>query len=283
MSNQLRKLSRQEHFYQDTLKNLKNFVERYDAERDKGMLAGWMRRIEMLFDNFQSNRLEIELMCDEVVKGEDEKEENKNETEKKHRSVRQEFEQDYVYVYGFLTTELRKLNEDAQSSTQSVSCTTPNANTRVRLPEVKLPTFDGTISEWITFRDSFKSLIHSNEHLSPIDKFSYLTASLVKDAKTIIDSIELTAANYSVAWQLLETRFNNKKLVVKNYIDALFAIDSMKRESYESLMHLVDDFEKNLRMIDKMEIRTDDWSVLLAHMLCSRLDPSTLKQWETHH
>ncbi|XP_058836070.1 uncharacterized protein LOC131692798 [Topomyia yanbarensis] len=127
------------------------------------------------------------------------------------------------------------------------------------------------------------NMLYSNPQLSPIDKLSYLVASLSKDARKVIESIEHTAANYTVAWHLLERRFDNKKLVVKTYIDSLFSIDPMKRESYESLMQLVDDFERNLCMIEKMNIPTDGWSVLLAHMVCSRLDPSTLKQWEIHH
>lgn len=69
-------------------------------------------------------------------------------------------------------------------------------STRFKPPETKLPSFGGTISEWITF----------------------------------------TAANYPVAWRLLETRFGNKKLIFKTYVDALFAIDPMKKECYESLM-----------------------------------------------
>ncbi|XP_062539142.1 uncharacterized protein LOC134207435 [Armigeres subalbatus] len=36
-------------------------------------------------------------------------------------------------------------------------------------------------------------------------------------------------------------------------------------------------------MIDKLGFPTDGWGVLLAHMVCSRLDPSTLKQWESHY
>ncbi|XP_055615223.1 uncharacterized protein LOC129761523 [Toxorhynchites rutilus septentrionalis] len=125
--------------------------------------------------------------------------------------------------------------------------------------------------------------MHSNPQLSPIDKLSYLVASLSKDARKVIESVEHTAANYTVAWALLEKRFDNKKLIVKTYIDSLFSIEPIKKECYESLMHLVDDFERNLCMIEKIGIPTDGWSVLLAHMICSHLDASTLKQWEIQH
>ncbi|XP_062541062.1 uncharacterized protein LOC134209100 [Armigeres subalbatus] len=99
----------------------------------------------------------------------------------------------------------------------------------------------------------------------------------------LVESIDITDANYVIAWQDLTKRFDNKKLVVKTYLDALLSVESMKRESYESLSRLVDDFERNLQMIEKMNIDTKGWSVLLAHMVCSRLDTLTLKQWENHH
>ncbi|XP_058840961.1 uncharacterized protein LOC131696439 [Topomyia yanbarensis] len=225
-------------------------------------------------------------MCDVTTKpvaGE----EGPQVSEEANRLVRQGFENDYVNVYSFLTNELSRPDVRPPfaipSSSGNQMVTMEGSFSRIKLPEVKLPTFDGTVSEWITFRDTFKSLIESNPQLSQIDKFSYLVASLSKDARKVIESVELSAANYSVAWNLLEKRFDNKKLVVKTFIDALFAIDSMKRECYDSLMSLVDDFERNLCMIDKMDIPTNGWSVLLAHMVCSRLDSSTLKQWETHH
>lgn len=274
----LRELTHQERFYMDTMANLKQFMERFDPARDKNQLEGWKQRIETVNKDFQSNRLSLELLFEET--NEDSSADTKREAEKLNRHIRQKFEHDYIVGYGFLTTKISELNAPPQSSTQLVaamSATNP-PQSRIKLPEVKLPTFDGSISEWITFRDTYKSLIDSNTQLSQIDKFSYLVASLTKDARKVIESIELTEANYAVAWQLLEKRFDNKKLVVKTYIDSLFAIEPMKRECYDSLMRLIDDFERNLCLISKMGIQTDSWSVLLAHMVCSRLDPFTLRQ-----
>ncbi|XP_062535225.1 uncharacterized protein LOC134204419 [Armigeres subalbatus] len=259
MSPSLRTLSRQERFHLDTMTNIKRFVENFNVERDVGQLEGWKQRAEVLYADFQANRLQIELF------GED--------TDKKDTDE-----------------EDAKIAEEANRLIRQVPATTSDAGnlfnhpySRIKLPEVKLPTFSGCVSEWITFRDTFKSLIDSNPQLSPIDKLSYLVASLSKDARKVVESVEHTAANYPVAWNLLEKRFDNKKLVVRTLIDALFSIEPLKRKCYESLMHLVDDFERNLCMIDKMGIPTKDWSVLLAHMVCSKLDSSTLKQWETYH
>lgn len=158
-----------------------------------------------------------------------------------------------------------------------------SSSVRIRLPEIRLPTFDGSFEAWLAFSDAFKSLIDSNTGLSDVDKLAYLKGALVKDAQRLIGDIDCTAANYSVAWKLLEGRYQNKKLVVKRYLDALFGIAAVKRETYDSLINLMDGFERNVSAIRKMEVNTDGWSVLLGHMLYSRLDASTQKQWEAHY
>ncbi|XP_062704645.1 uncharacterized protein LOC134286948 [Aedes albopictus] len=280
MSPDLRALTKQERFCFDTLNNVVEFINQYDEAQDKGQIAGWMDRLEGLFENFLKVRLQIDLLQDDESPTADEE-------EKRSRASRDRFEKIYVQVKGFLVNAERTAN--AVPSTSAVAGSggshanraTPMA--RIKLPEVKLPSFSGSVTEWLTFRDTFKSLIDSNPNLSDVDKFSYLVASLTGEAKRVVEPIDITDANYAIAWQSLTKRFDNKKLVVKTYIDALLSVEPLKRESYESLSRLIDDFERNLQMIEKMNIDTKGWSVLLAHIVCSRLDSATLKQWENHH
>ncbi|XP_065084795.1 uncharacterized protein LOC135707004 [Ochlerotatus camptorhynchus] len=94
----------------------------------------------------------------------------------------------------------------------------------VKLPEIRLPSFGGRIKEWATFRNSFRSLIHENKQLTDMDRFSYLKSVLSGEALQEIESVELSAVNYSVAWKALESRYENKKLIVKAHLDSLFAV-----------------------------------------------------------
>ncbi|XP_055633999.1 uncharacterized protein LOC129774309 [Toxorhynchites rutilus septentrionalis] len=279
MAPSLRTLSRQERFCTDSMKNLVDQVSNYDEQSDKNLLEG---RVEEIFAQFQSVRLQIELEEDEGKSID-----TSYADEEENRRIRDEFERNYMMVYGFIVTELSKqTNTDSDANKVIVSKTRDNSDqmfSRIKLPEVKLPSFDGSITNWLTFRDIFVSMIDSNSQLKPVDKFTYLLSSLPKEAKRVIESVELTGANYAVAWELLNKRFDNKKLVVKNYIDSLLSIEPMRRECYESLTRIIDDFERNLSMIQKMGIPTDGWSVLLAHMLCARLEGATLKMWEQHH
>ena len=49
---------------------------------------------------------------------------------------------------------------------------------KARLPKLTLKSFDGDITQWIGFWDSFKLAIHDNTGLSDIDKFTYLRSLL---------------------------------------------------------------------------------------------------------
>ncbi|XP_065081373.1 uncharacterized protein LOC135703945 [Ochlerotatus camptorhynchus] len=154
---------------------------------------------------------------------------------------------------------------------------------RTKYPELRLPTFSGKLLEWINFRDNFKSLIHDNHQLCTIDKFNYLRTSLKDDALLQINQIQVTAANYTLAWGILESKFENHKLIAQEHLKALFAVAPMKLESFQGLNHVLTTFRINLQQLEKLGENTENWSTLLAFMLSQKLDDDTLRQWETHH
>ena len=52
----------------------------------------------------------------------------------------------------------------------------------VRLPKLTIWTFNGKITAWTPFWDSFNSAIHENSELSKIDKFNYLRSMITNGA-----------------------------------------------------------------------------------------------------
>ncbi|XP_053698661.1 uncharacterized protein LOC128745608 [Sabethes cyaneus] len=282
MATELKKLSKQERFCMDSLKNLERSIGRYNEETDKNMLETWKEYLEEINCEFRSVRLELELLdefqeaLEQSIKGEEGRSES---IEDINQSTRAEFELLYLKIKGFLGSKMQKPSTSTAIAVQPITHT---VQSRVKLPEIKLLHFDGSIREWPTFRDTFQSLIGSTPQLSNVDKFSYLVSSLSKDAKRVIEVIEVTAANYSVAWDLLEKRYENKYLLVKSYVEALFAVESMRKECHESLNKLIDEYERNLKMLEKVGEHPDDWSTILVFMLSSRLDSATMRNWETH-
>uniref|UniRef100_A0A182NVM4 DUF1758 domain-containing protein n=1 Tax=Anopheles dirus TaxID=7168 RepID=A0A182NVM4_9DIPT len=158
-----------------------------------------------------------------------------------------------------------------------------NSTSNIRLPEIPLPKFDGTLESWPAFRDAFVSMIEGHHGLSEVDKLTYLKRVVSKEAAQVIETVDNTAANYSVAWELLKERYENEKVFVRRYLDELFSLPHVKRESFEALTILLDGFERTLKMVEKIDVSTKGWSILLAHILCNKLDGNTLKLWESRH
>ncbi|XP_055588738.1 uncharacterized protein LOC129741063 [Uranotaenia lowii] len=254
-------LKEQERQLKRTIHGVARFVEGFSMERHENQIDVRRPRISKETEGQREKRVRAK-----IAKREAEFDEAASQIEEVYCAAKS----------SLITFKQQKSVEESVSSTSSVM-------SRVKLPEIQLPNFSGKIRDWVTFRDMFQSLIHNNGQLSPIDKFSYLRSSVTDEALQEIGSIEITAANYQVAWSLLEKRYEDKKLIVKAHLDALFAIEPIRRENSESLNRLISDFDKNLQMLDKIGENTESWSTLLAHMICMRLDPVTLRQWETHH
>lgn len=150
----------------------------------------------------------------------------------------------------------------------------------IKLPTIQLPRFSGSYENWLEFHDTFCSLIHTNDDIDEINKFHYLRASLEGSAKVIIQSIEFSAVNYKIAWQLLCDRFNNKRLLIQNHVSALFNIEPIAKESSASIKRVIDQVNKNIRTLECLGEPTKHWDTLLIYIVTKKLDTKTLREWE---
>ena len=104
----------------------------------------------------------------------------------------------------------------------------------------------------------------------------------MSDAANVIDSIEITADNYAVAWQLLIDRYHNTQLIVRNHIRELFDLESTKRGDPKTLRKLLDDVQRHLRSLKALGQPTEHWDPLLVHLVSIKLDQQSLYQWEIY-
>ncbi|KYM95005.1 hypothetical protein ALC62_14362 [Cyphomyrmex costatus] len=153
-------------------------------------------------------------------------------------------------------------------------------DSRVKLPTIKLPRFDGKIEEWKVFSDSFRSIIHDRAQLSNVEKFQYLVSAISGDAAKIIESIELTGQNYSTAWELLQNRYDDPRSLKKKHIECLFKMPVIAKESAKALRELIDYTSRHLRMLRILGLPTESWDDLVMHMMEDKFDTKTLRAWE---
>ncbi|CAI6359149.1 unnamed protein product [Macrosiphum euphorbiae] len=150
----------------------------------------------------------------------------------------------------------------------------------IPLPKIDLPTFDGNLLEWRSYRDIFISLVHDNTIIGDAQRFHFLLASLKGDALKVIKSIPLSANNYALAWDAISKRFDNKRLLASAHLDKLFAFKPIERESLTSLLSFVDTFKENVSLIKSLGVN-DLAGFLLFHIGSRVLDASTIQLFES--
>ncbi|XP_056642859.1 uncharacterized protein LOC130449204 [Diorhabda sublineata] len=154
----------------------------------------------------------------------------------------------------------------------------------VKLPDIKLPTFSGSSNTWLEFRDTFTALINDNPDIDDINKFHYLRDSLEGSASQIIQSLEISAGTYKVAWDLLCKRYDNKKALIYNHLDALFGLEKTENRKVSSfkLRNLSDTVSKHLRALNSLKLPTDQWDILILHLMAKSLDDGSVSKWEEY-
>lgn len=156
---------------------------------------------------------------------------------------------------------------EGTSSTQSLSQTTAEQLTishHTRLPRIDLPKFNGTPSEWLSFKDLFSSIIIRNSSLSSVEKLQYLKASLTGTAAHLLKNTALTADNFQKAWDDLISFYENKRLLVNAAIQSLLSLKRMTRESATELEYLYTNLMQIFRTLETLQRPVDTWDDFLV-------------------
>ncbi|CAH0699559.1 unnamed protein product [Spodoptera exigua] len=247
------------------------FVTFLDSLKDKVLsscdvseLQLRMGKMESLYEQYDEVQLRLECIADDI---------------KVHNSERTEFESLYYKALSRAQTTLNDSNKEDKSM-ESCRSTLASIHKPVKLPTIQLPKFSGSYCNWLEFRDTFTSLIHSNDEIDEVNKFHYLRASLEGPAAVIIKSIEFSSSNYSVAWSLLLDRFDNKRLLAQNHVSALYHIDAVTKESSVALKGLIDQLNKDLRALESLGEPVKHWDTFLIYHVTQKIDHRTYREWE---
>ena len=143
--------------------------------------------------------------------------------------------------------------------------------TKVKLPKLSLERFNGEVTKWWTFWDTFDSSINGNPGLSDIDKFIYLKSLLEGIASKAASGLKLTAANYAEAVSILRKRFGNKQQISK-HMENLLGIDAITfQHNLKGLRHLYDTDETQVKGLRSLGVPATTYGSLLSSVLMSKL------------
>ena len=135
-----------------------------------------------------------------------------------------------------------------------------------------MKSFNGDITTWTTFWDSYESAIHNNAALSDIDKFNYLKSLLERSAHESIAGLTLTSANYHEAVEILKKRFGNKKQIISRHMELLLNLEAVTSQHHlKSLRRLCDHVETHVRSLKNLGVAPELYGSLLSSVLLNKL------------
>lgn len=151
-----------------------------------------------------------------------------------------------------------------------------NSFAKVKLPKIPLPRFNGDITKFFTFWDSFESMVDMNEDLSSIDKFNYLQRALDGTAARALEGLPLRDRTYVSAVNLLKERFGNKQKIISAHMEGLLDLKSCEKEDPTQLRKIYDKINIQIRGLEALDVTSDTYGVLLVPVIMSRL-PSQIR------
>ncbi|GBM88422.1 hypothetical protein AVEN_227893-1 [Araneus ventricosus] len=143
---------------------------------------------------------------------------------------------------------------------------------KVKLPQITICTFNGDCSEWLNFYNSFEVAIHNNESLSKIENFTYLKSYLRGTALTAISGFSLTNENYDSSIELLKQRFGRNDLAINTHMNKLLQLEAVKSvNKLIALRKLHDSIETQVRSLQSLNVNTETYSNLLFLVILQKL------------
>ncbi|UYV68021.1 hypothetical protein LAZ67_5002829, partial [Cordylochernes scorpioides] len=150
------------------------------------------------------------------------------------------------------------------------SCTT------VKLPKFMISKFNGNLSEWLTFWNSFDAAIRQNNSLNPIDKFNYLKSYLGRTALNTVKGFALSADNYEKAIKLLKDRFGREDILISRHMNNLLSMRPLKTSSdVRTFRKLFDNLSVQISSLESLNVYIDVYGQLLC-LIIIKLLPADL-------
>lgn len=120
---------------------------------------------------------------------------------------------------GYLYDEFLAMEQQVQETIASLSKqlvpdskgqqAVSNVRTKIELPKLSLPKFDGDYLKWQEFQDLFEQMVDSAP-LGRAQKMWFLKDSLVGEAARMVKHLTASDANYDAAWSSQDIRMRGK-------------------------------------------------------------------------
>lgn len=142
-------------------------------------------------------------------------------------------------------------------------------------------TFDGTLLNWLGFKDRFNTAVHSIADIPPRVKFGLLKDSLQGEAARALGGVLINDEGYPVAWEKLNKRFGPTYPLVRVYLDYMQSLPQLHAPvGAEELQRMSDVAGEVRSQLEVLNAPVDHWDAIFVHALHARLDEDNSAKWE---
>ncbi|KAG7295560.1 hypothetical protein JYU34_021800 [Plutella xylostella] len=165
-------------------------------------------------------------------------------------------EEAYLECMERVRIAMNRLNKP-QSGSQTQSC----SSSKVKLPDVSLPIFDGNYLEYGPFKEMFDAMIDSDPDIQDIQKLFYLRSYLRGEALDLIKNMNI-----------LDDRYNNKSKIVFQHISQLLDIKPISKPNVQCLRTLISEAKQHVAALKNLGQPVEHWDAFLVCILSRKLD-----------
>ncbi|KAM7304098.1 uncharacterized protein ISCGN_013998 [Ixodes scapularis] len=179
---------------------------------------------------------------------------------------------------------LRRKEQQAQATQMTTSATTSatattdlgrnrtNMTSGVKLPKLRLQTFNGEVSAWQSFWEQFGRAIHENDSIPRSDKFQYLRNHVTGPAAAAIAGLQATEACYDDAIEILTLRFGDKRRIEQNHLAKLRALPPVaSAKDTKGLRKMYDHVQTNIRGLKGLGVGSATYCTMMSDILLKAL------------
>ena len=154
----------------------------------------------------------------------------------------------------------------------SLSLTSSSKSKTIKLPILKLESFNGRPENWVTLIENFNCAIDLNDDLSDVQKMTYLRNLLQGPALASITGLALTNKNYKAALEILKRRYDNKQALISLHMRKLLSLEKIHSISkIEKLRQFFDNLEIQVRSLENLGISSNMYGPLLIPVILEKI------------
>lgn len=146
----------------------------------------------------------------------------------------------------------------------------------LKLDPLSVPKFDGTLRNWLAFKDAFETLVHKQDYPEAY-KLGKLRESVQGDAVALVGG--MYSGGYTEVWRTLTDRYDSPKQLADIHVSRFIGLKQESKETTSTLLAIVDTVRESLRALRVMELPVDQWDALAVPIVTSKLPQSTQQAW----